>query len=71
MELGTSRSNQDFADLHNIDLNEPRLWSLSSGLTASDGWWRKLRQDRGGWAWGTHPEEARQYERRRSIYENK
>ena len=47
IELGTSRSNRDFADLHNIqewfnqhepfDLNEPRLRSLSSGLTSSDG----------------------------------
>lgn len=47
MELGTSRSNRDFADLHTIqgwldqhepfNLNEPRLRSLSSGLTASDG----------------------------------
>ena len=46
MELGT-RSNRYFTDLHNIqewlnqpepfDLNEPRLRSLSSGLTASDG----------------------------------
>ena len=47
MELGTSRSNRDFADLHNIqqwlnqhepfDLNEPRLRSLSFGLMASGG----------------------------------
>ena len=47
MELGTSRSNRDFADLHNVqewfnqhepfDLNELRLRSLSSGLTASHG----------------------------------
>jgi hypothetical protein len=47
IDFGTSRSNRDFADLGTIqewldqhepfNLNEPRLRSLSSGLTASDG----------------------------------
>jgi hypothetical protein len=47
IDFGTSRSSRDFADLNTIqewlyqhepfNLNEPRLRSLSSGLTASDG----------------------------------
>ena len=47
IELGFSRSKRDFQDLSKIqewfgqhepfDLNEPRLHSLSSGLTANDG----------------------------------